>query len=194
MSSEGEDFHKTELRRHCRFCGKLCSSGETKYNVVQHRLDLQAVSGLPLESDDPAIHPQEFCHSCYCSMKRSTSCSPMIWNKHTSENIHIERCRMSSMSGSVGQTSPTPMWSTMLHIMCVCMGTTHSHTGPTHLSLLYSVASIRCHPDHQCSSRHTEATGVTACLLQKMPQNGDWCSCQAHKTPRGWVQGTSGGS
>ena len=77
---------------------------------------------------------------------------------------------------------------------CVCAWATHSHTGPTHLSLLYSVASIRCHPDHQCSSRHTEATGVTACLLQKMPQNGDWCSCKAHKTPRGWVQGTSGGN
>ena len=67
--SEGHEFHYTQLPKHCLVCGKHCSSRESKYSVRAHTSDLLAVYGVLAERDDPAIHPPEFCHACYCKMK-----------------------------------------------------------------------------------------------------------------------------
>ena len=95
--SEGHEFHYTQLPKHCRVCGKHCSSRESKYSVREHTSDLLPVYGVLAEKYDPAIHPPEFCHACYCKMKRETPrgtptmSRAHIWNKHTPENCLVRK-------------------------------------------------------------------------------------------------------
>ena len=51
-----EDYHLKQLSQHCKY---------------KHKTDLQAVFGLLVGEDKADIHPQSFCHMCYCTMKRS---------------------------------------------------------------------------------------------------------------------------
>ena len=93
----------SKLPKHCRVCGKHCSSRASKYSVRAHTSDFPAVYGVLAERDDPAIHPPEFRHACYCKMERET---PMgtptmsrahIWNKHTPENCAVIKPSIHSM-------------------------------------------------------------------------------------------------
>ena len=63
-----EDYHLKQLSQHCCV---YCTASECKYSVKQHKTDLQAVFGLLVGEDTADIHPQSFCHMCYCTMKRS---------------------------------------------------------------------------------------------------------------------------
>ena len=72
MTTEGHDFHNSQLSDHCRVCGKYCAR-DTMYSVSENVTALKAGFGLPVERDRLEVHPQQFCHSCYCSMKRASS-------------------------------------------------------------------------------------------------------------------------
>ena len=63
------------------------------YSVAMNISDLLTAFGITTESDDAEIHPQKFCQSCYCSMKRavaahkenrdySSSTVVFAWSKH----------------------------------------------------------------------------------------------------------------
>ena len=90
------DFHKLQLSFHCRVCGKFCATGACIYSVAENAAMLQTAFHLPITKDREGTHPQQFCHSCYCSMTRpctsrqSLLLGPtMIWNDHIPENCMV---------------------------------------------------------------------------------------------------------
>ena len=67
MMSGGLDAHKHALSKLCRFCGcRLLSSGYS-YIISNHQ-HLWENSEFNFDNDDIVIHPQAFCHKCYCKL------------------------------------------------------------------------------------------------------------------------------
>ena len=75
-------------------------------------------------------------------------------------SFHTRWRWVSTVSGGISQTSATPMWSTLLHIMCLCMGATYHHTGSSSMSLLHPVTCLGHHPDNGCSICAAEAPWI----------------------------------
>ena len=68
-SSNAMEFHRTELDKHCRVCGRRLFGAKLKYRTVtytcvQFANELQLAFGLDISKDDHLIFPASFCSNC----------------------------------------------------------------------------------------------------------------------------------
>ena len=93
---EMDEFHLKELEKHCRVCGKKIARFRVKYDCTKFDEDLTHTFGLTIATDEPAIHPHQFCHGCYNVLMRARKSrdtgtfykpcvSPFSWHSHMSE-------------------------------------------------------------------------------------------------------------
>ena len=65
------DFHRRELSRRCRICGRKLSS--VSMLVSKFANQLLVAFGVDIRADNPAVHPERMCGSCYTFTKRTAA-------------------------------------------------------------------------------------------------------------------------
>ena len=101
----GMDFHKGELHNHCRVCARPLHK-ERVTHACTYKSDsknypdiLQKWFNIKVDDDNPNVHPQRFCNTCYTAMQnygKATkptypSLIPFNWSAHTDDSP----CRVS---------------------------------------------------------------------------------------------------
>ena len=91
-----DEFHLKELVKHCRVCGKKLARFRVMYECAKFSEDLTHTFRLMIATDEPAVHPPQFCHGCYNVLMRARKArdtgksyqpcvSPFSWHSHVSE-------------------------------------------------------------------------------------------------------------
>ncbi len=100
------------LDKHCRVCGGRLQKAKGRAPVHQcnmHQDHLQAAFSIDVRLDDPAIHPQLFCNSCFAALgRRQAAASKGVPYKHAIEIFKWEghkeeHCTVSTMNNSTYQ-------------------------------------------------------------------------------------------
>ena len=121
MTTEGHDFHNSQLSDHCRVCGKYCAR-DTTYSVSENVTALKAGFGLPVERDRLEVHPQQFYHSCYCSMKRASSAAGPRATRFFYWNVHVTtKCTVKTPKRKGNIESTTIKHNIYKHHKCMYM-------------------------------------------------------------------------
>ena len=97
---EQQQYHHQQLAKHCRICGNRQQKAKSKdtthvHDCAAHRERLLQAFGVDTSSDTADTHPAQFCHRCYCAMRRAmtdtakgvpytTSVTTYKWQQHSS--------------------------------------------------------------------------------------------------------------
>ena len=66
------DHHLKELPHFRRVCGQYCRRRKIDmYSVKKYITELYKIFSMDAEKDIDSIHPPEFFHQCYCTLKRA---------------------------------------------------------------------------------------------------------------------------
>ena len=63
------EFHREQLAKHCRVCGKRLSKakGRETYSCSDYPAQLMACFGINVHRDTDTLHPPQFCNPCYAN-------------------------------------------------------------------------------------------------------------------------------
>ena len=101
------DFHKEELMKSCRVCGRRLRSSKGNgraFECSKYHQELLKTFSVDITNDNSDIHPPQFCFSCYGVIRRKAAAdnkglpyiTPAIknqysWHEHKEGNCNV-RC------------------------------------------------------------------------------------------------------
>lgn len=105
------------MEQHCMLCGRRL--GTTKYCTMTHSTTVQLL-GLDVTSDDPLIHHNFFCNSCFLMARRiskqqpglSKKCDVLEWLPHDDDNCDIcdSKCKGGCPKKKKSGGHPSALW------------------------------------------------------------------------------------
>ena len=66
MSMEGEEYHRNQLVKYCRVCGKAVK--DYAHSVNKGHRNLLAVAGIDTSQVSKEVPPNSFCNGCYLTL------------------------------------------------------------------------------------------------------------------------------